>query len=186
MPDWCPSEIGLLCRRKEVGYMSPTNLDYEELKQEALRQIQRNPLGVLATAEGNSVTARTIMLIYDGLKILFFTPTWTRKFKQISANKNVSLALNNIQIDGVASIKGHTSNNENTWLLKALEKLAPEMYKGYRDELMNPEMPWQVIEIAPKRIALFSGLPDRHLDVLDIIEKTAIRYYGREGFPPNY
>jgi hypothetical protein len=94
--------------------------------------------------------------------------------------------MGNMQIEGVASIKGHTSNNENTWLLKALAELAPEVYKGYRDELLDPEMPWQVIEIAPTRIALFSGPPDRQLDVLDIIEKNAIRYYGREGFPPNY
>ena len=166
--------------------MSTTNLDYEELKQEALKQLQRNKLGVLATAEGNFVTARTIMLIYDGLKILFFTPTWTRKFKQISANYNVALAANNIQIEGVASIKGRTSDAENVRFLKAFEELYPEVYQGYRDELMNPEMPWQVIEIAPKRIALFSGLPDRHLDVLDIVKKNATRYYGREGFAPNY
>jgi general stress protein 26 len=125
-------------------------------------------------------------LISDGLTIYFMTPTFTRKYKQIRVNPNVAVAMGNMQIEGVASIKGHTSNNENTWLLKALAELAPEVYKGYRDELLDPEMPWQVIEIAPTRIALFSGPPDRQLDVLDIIEKNAIRYYGREGFPPNY
>jgi general stress protein 26 len=166
--------------------MSPTNLDYEELKQEIIKKFKKSSVGVLATAESDLVTARQMMLISDGLTIYFMTPTFTRKYKQILANPNVAIVTGNIQIEGVASIKGHTSNNENTWLLKALEKLAPEVYKGYRDELMNPEMPWQVIEIAPKRVALFSGLPDRHLDVLDITEKTATRYYGREGFPPNY
>jgi general stress protein 26 len=166
--------------------MSPTNLDYEELKLTITEQLKKTLVGVLATAEDDFVTARQIMLISDGLTINLTTPTFTRKYKQILVNPNVAIAMGNIQIEGVASIKGHTSNNENTWLLKTLEKLAPEVYKGYRDELMNPETPWQVIEIAPKRIALFSGLPDRHLDVLDIIEKTATRYYGREGFPPDY
>lgn len=166
--------------------MSPTKLNYEELKQDIIQQLEKSRVGVLATAEGDSVTARQMTLISDGLTIYFMTPTFTRKYKQILVNPNVAVAMGNIQIEGAVSIKGHTSNNENTWLLKALEELAPEVYKGYRDELLDPEMPWQVIEIAPKRIALFSGLPDRQLDVLDIIEKTAIRYYGREGLAPNY
>jgi len=166
--------------------MSTTVLPYEELKQEALREIQRNHFGVLATAEGNYVTARTIMLIYDGLKISFTTPTWTRKFKQISANKNVALAINNIQIEGVASIKGRTSDPENAWFLKALEELSPEIYKLYRDVCKEPNTAYRVIEITPKRIALFYGPPDGHLDVINIDEQTALRYYSSDNYAPHY
>jgi len=168
--------------------MSTTVLPYEELEQEALREIQRNHVGVLATAEGNYVTARTIMLIYDGLKISFLTPTWTRKFKQISANKNVALAINNIQIEGVASIKGRTSDAENAWFLKAFEELAPEIYKLYRDPCKEPNTVYRVIEITPTRIALHYGPPDSHLDVLNVNEKTAIRYYITLGkaLSPHY
>jgi general stress protein 26 len=166
--------------------MSPTNLDYEELKQEVLQQIQRNQLGVLATAEGDSVTARTIMLMYDGLKIILFTPTWTRKFKQISVNKNVALAINNIQIEGVASIKGRTSDVENAGFLNAFEELYPEVYKLYRDACEEPNTTYHVIEIAPKRIALFYGPPEGHLDVINIDKKTAVRYFSSDSYAPNY
>ncbi len=165
--------------------MSTTVLPYEELEQEALRETQRNHFGVLATSEGNSVTARTIMLIYDGFRISFLTPTRTRKFKQISTNKNVALAINNIQIEGVASIKGRASDAENAWFLKAFEELYPKLYKLYRDACKEPNTVYRVIEITPTRIALFYGPPDTHLDVLNVNEKTAIRYHITLGKAPS-
>ena len=164
--------------------MSPTNLNYEELKQKIVKQLERSGLGVLATAEGDFVTARQVMIICNGLKISFFTSYSTRKFKQISANKKVALAFNNIQIEGVASIKGRTSDKDNIWFLKIFEEMAPEEYKKYRDECLDPKTPHRLIEVTPERIAVFSMA--RELDVLYIPEKKAARNSGRESFPPNY
>jgi general stress protein 26 len=166
--------------------MSPTQLDYEVLKQQVQQRLNKNRYGVLATAEGDFVTARQMMLIPDGFTISFITTTATRKYKQILVNPNVAVAIGNMQIEGVVSIKGRTSDYKNAGFLKTFEELEPEVYKDHRDECLNPETPWQVIEITPKRIALFDGPPHNHLDVLNVIKKTATRYYGKEGFAPNY
>jgi general stress protein 26 len=165
--------------------MSPTPLDYEELKQQVHQRLNKNRYGVLATAEGDFVTARQMMLICNGLTITFITPNTTRKYKQILANPNVAVAIGNMQIEGVASIRGSTSDNDNAWFLKTFEEMEPDVYEGHRDECLDPETPWRVIEIAPKRIALFVS-PDNYLDVLDVGKKTATRYLGKELVAPNY
>jgi general stress protein 26 len=166
--------------------MSPTNLDCEELKLAIIEQLKKTLIGALATAEGDFVTARQMMFISDGLTIYFMTTNFTRKYKQILVNPNVAIALGNIQIEGVASIKGRTSDKKNVRFLEALERLSPETYKKYRDYCQDPETTMHLIKVTPKRIALFTGLPDSHLDVLNVDKKTAIRYYGLENYAPNY
>jgi len=100
----------------------------------------------------------------------------------MSVNKNVALAINNIQIEGEAKLKGHTSDPKNESFLKAFEKLAPSAYNYWRDGALDPNSGSQLIEISPKRIALYvveSGTP--YVDVLNIDKKTAIRIkYGED------
>jgi general stress protein 26 len=164
--------------------MSPTALNYEELEQQVEQRLNKSRYGVLATAEGDFVTARQIMLICDGLTITFMTTTTTRKYRQILSNPSVAVATGNMQIEGVASIRGRTSDNENAWFLKTFEEIEPEVYEKHRDMCLDPETVWRLIEIAPKRIALFA--PDNYLDVLNVDEKTATRYLGNELVAPNY
>ncbi len=168
--------------------MSPTVLPYNETLQNALQELHKNSFGVLATAEGNRVTARQMMLVFDGLKISCFTTNCTRKYKQISVNKNVALAFANMQIDGTASITGKTCDPKNTVFLNAVKSLFPKVYEHYQDWLENPNTTCEVIEITPKRIALFYGPPDpnRHLDVINIEERTSFRHYSSEIWPPDY
>ena len=165
--------------------MSPTQLNYEELEQKIIQQLEKSKAGVLATAEGDFVTARQMMIICDGLMISFTTTATSRKYQQIMANPNVAVAFGNMQIEGVASIKGSTSDNENAGFLKSFEEIEPEVYETHRDMCLDPDTPWRVIEIAPKRIALFFGSP-YHLDVLNVSEKTAIKYDASELIAPNY
>jgi general stress protein 26 len=58
-----------------------TTLSYIELEQEILQELKKYSIGVLATSEGNNVTARSMMLLADGMKISCFTFTTTRKFR---------------------------------------------------------------------------------------------------------
>ncbi len=164
--------------------MSPTALNYEELEQQVEQRLNKSRYGVLATAEGDFVTARQMMFICNGLTITFITTITTRKYKQIEVNPNVAVSIGNMQIEGVASIRGRTSDNENVWFLKTFEEIEPEVYEKHRDMCLDPETLWRVIEIAPKRFALF--VPDNYLDVLNVDEKTATRYLGKELVAPNY
>jgi uncharacterized pyridoxamine 5'-phosphate oxidase family protein len=162
--------------------LSTTVLPYEPIKQKVIEQLQKNWHGVLATAEGKHVTAREMMLIYDGLKISCFTAINMRKYKQIQANNNVAIAVDNIQIDGVATLKGHPGEPENAGFLKAFEESQPNIYEIFRDSCHNPEVPFRMIEIMPKRIALYYGYPDRHMEILIIDEQRGFRYDDSDGW----
>ena len=164
--------------------MSPTPLPYESIKQKVVEQLKNNWHGVLATAEGGHVTAREMLLIFDGLKISCCTSTNSRKYKQMQANKNVSIVVGNIHIDGIATLKGHTSVPENAGFLRAFEASQPKIYEGFRDFCLNPEIPYRVIEIVPKRIGMYYGPPDGHLEVLIIDKQRAFRYDSSDGWVP--
>lgn len=165
--------------------MSPSALNYEELQQQVKKQLGKHKHGVLATAEGDFVTARQMMFICRGFTITFITTITTRKYQQIAVNPNVAVAIGNMQIEGVASIRGRTSDKENAWFLKLFEEMEPEVYESHRDMCLDPETPWRLIEITLKRIALFVS-QNNYLDVLKVDEKTATRYLGNELVAPNY
>ena len=97
--------------------MSQVELYYEELEKEfidALADLGREDLhterAVLATSYKDKVTARRVRLLSDGLTLYGWTINNSRKAEQILANPNVSVVVEYIQIDGVASIKGHPIN----------------------------------------------------------------------------
>lgn len=166
--------------------MRTTQLDYQEMLQQVQQQLSKSFEGVLATAQGDFVTARAMMLICRGLSIYFMTPLFTRKYKQILVNPKVAVAIGNMQIDGLASVRGATCDKENAWFMETINTIAPGVYAEYRGECLDSQTLYKVLEIIPQRIALFDGLPNRYLNVLNINEKTATRYYGREGFPTDY
>jgi|WetSurMetagenome_2_1015567.scaffolds.fasta_scaffold290244_2 general stress protein 26 len=168
--------------------MTPTVLSYEQLEKTALEQIKKSNHGVLATTDGKRVTAREMMLLSDGLKISCFTTNWTRKYRQIAGNKNVALAMGNMQIEGLARILGRTSEPQNAWFLEAVKEASGKAYEAYREWLEDPNTDYEIIEITPQRIALFYGPPDpdRHIDVLNVKARIATRFYSSENFAAEY
>ena len=157
--------------------MAPISLPYEETFQNTMDQLKNKNLGVLATAEGENVTAREMVFVCNGTTISFVTTIYTRKYKQIMANNNVAVSIDNIQIEGFATIRGRPSDEENAWFIEALPELAK---KNWLDLFMDPERPERIIEIHPKRIALYYGPPNGHFDVLNIGEQKALRYDSLE------
>ena len=156
-------------------------LVYDDLSQEIIQKLYKIRIGTLATSDGNFVTARQMMLIPEGLNIYCITGTNTRKFEQISINKNVSVVANNIQIDGVANLKGCTSDPKNNGFLKTFEKHSPEAYNNWHDKCLDPNISLQLIEIFTKRIAIYVVKPPTaYLDVLNIDKKTSVRYFFGE------
>ncbi len=164
----------------------PTTLSYEEVKQVVQQQLQKNPIGVLATTEGNNVTARYVMLLSNGLKVSFFTLVTSRKFKQIESNKKVAIAIGSLQIEGDATIAGRTSDPQNSGFLEMFKKFAPEVYEEYKKDVESPDTYYQLIEVQPKRIAVYYPRPDAHYDVMDVDKQTAISYDFTEATEGNY
>ena len=113
--------------------MAPISLSYEEELKKTTDLLMSQHLGVLATAEGTQVTARQMVIICDGRTVSFVTTIYTRKYKQILANQNVALSIGNIQIEGIATIKGHPGEEKRTdgLLMLCLRSLQKNGEKSY-------------------------------------------------------
>ena len=158
--------------------MSPTTLSYNELKEELIKEIQKHQHGVLATSDGNSVTAREMMILVDGLTIFCFTASHTRKYKQMQVNKNVAFSINNLQIEGTVTLRGHPSNKGNAGFLKMFEETYPKSYEFWGPICTNPESNFQLIEISPMKITAYKSADgNTFLDILNLITETATRAY---------
>lgn len=164
----------------------PTTLSFEEVKKAVKQQLQQNPVGVLATAEGNNVTARQMMFLSNELAISFFTLITSRKFKQIESNKMVAIVIGTLQIEGIATLAGPTSDPKNAGFLEMFKKKVPEVYELYKNEVENPETLYQLIEVEPKRIGVYYPLPNFHLDVMNVDEQTAVSYDIMEATQGKY
>ncbi|HEY41803.1 MAG TPA: pyridoxamine 5'-phosphate oxidase family protein [Dehalococcoidia bacterium] len=145
--------------------MSQTELSYEELKQEIIEELRQHRTGVLATSDGNNVTARSVLLFSDGLTIYCFTDKDSRKFKQMSVNPNVSVAAGTLQIDGIATLKGHLLDEENVRFIELHKEQNPEYFK-ITETFFFPRQSTRVIEITPKRIGKW--MHGEGVDILNI------------------
>lgn len=163
--------------------MSQIEMSYEDLKMEMIKEIEKQDLIVLATSEGESVTARTVMCVNDGLTIYCGTKKNSRKYKQLTVNPNVALASRSLQIEGVATLGGHPLEEGNSGYLEAFKKQQPIVYENQskRGNFENPYM--RVIEITPKRIAMYvqgATAPESYLAILEPMNKKAYKL-TREG-----
>ena len=104
----------------------PKQLDYCEKYKEFAETLENNKSIVLATSHRDKVMARTVYYALHDSSLYFLTSSAYAKYKQIARNQNVALCLNNIQIEGVAHIKGHPSAYENKAVLEHLIKRCPE------------------------------------------------------------
>jgi general stress protein 26 len=165
--------------------MSQVEISYEELEQEFLMELANlgsedlgSERGVLATSKNDHVTARRMRLLSDGLTLYGWTLRSTRKAGQIMANPKVSVVVEYIQIDGVASVKGHPTDEPK--FLELIRKKLPHRYD-------NMVKRWKtksdrvVIKIIPKRIALTKYADaeariDGGLYVLNVEERKAYRF----------
>lgn len=157
--------------------MSPTPLLYEELKEEFVKQIAKTEFGVLATAAGDFVTAREMMIVSDGLTIWCFTSENTRKFKQMQENKNVALAINNLQIEGIVTLKGAPLDEENAEFLRIFKEKFPKSYEFWIKKSKEPDANGRVVEITPHKITAYKIAADTgpYLAILNIDTKAATK-----------
>ena len=139
--------------------MGQIEIPFEPLEKEfleALADLGSEDLGtergILATSKDGQVTARRMRLLSDGLKLYGWTHRYTRKSEQIKANPKVSVVVEYIQIDGVANVKGHPTDEPE--FLELIRKKLPHRYerlvKGWATTSDRA-----VIEVIPKRIALW-------------------------------
>jgi general stress protein 26 len=148
-------------------------LNFNELKEEIIKLLENIDSMVLATSFKNKVSARTMNVINIELDIFCQTDGNFLKIEQIEQNPNVALCMNNIQIEGVAKIKGHPLATENKKFIEEYRikhKTSFERYSNIKSEI--------VIEIEPKMITLWKRINNRSCrDFLDLHNNNAVREF---------
>jgi uncharacterized pyridoxamine 5'-phosphate oxidase family protein len=150
-------------------------IDFESLQQEAVEFLQANKFMILATCADHRVTARTVSIINDGLRIYFQTDRNFLKCRQIEENNPVALATGNIQIEGKAQITCHPL--ENIFFRENYQKSHEGSFRKYshlKDEV--------IIEIEPTLVTFWKYDSEQRpfREYLMVEEKKAYREY----YPP--
>lgn len=146
-------------------------LNFRAFKREVFELLGDKKTMVLATSFNNRITARNMSCVIINQKIYFQTDKTFLKYEQILNNPNVALCADNIQIEGIAKIGKHPSDEENKEFVKVFEKNYKGSYDNY--SYISNEV---VIEVEPTFITFWkyeNGQPFR--DFLDTSKKKAYR-----------
>jgi len=143
-------------------------LTYETLSKEIQKKLKRTRGVILATSADNTVAARQVSAVNDGLTIMFSTSIKSNKAKQIKQNPNVAVAFDNVKIEAVAEAYGHPSGH--SAFMTVFKKKFPifaKVYKSLPDDVL--------IIIKPKKIALYKFIGGACEDILDVENCKAYR-----------
>jgi len=170
--------------------MSQVEIPYEDAKQKMIEEIQKHHRMYLATSDGDFVTVRRMGPIPDGLTVWFQTGVNSRKYEHLVKNSNVALAAgDDLQIEGVASLRGHPLDDENSDFIKVFKENRPEMYeRSIRPGRILQRPSTRLIEVTPRRIALSVWTANWDLEpdfepyviILNTVEEKAYRIKSME------
>lgn len=120
---------------------------------------------VLSTSLNNNVTSRTMSIIVLNEKLYFQTDKTLRKYRQLKDNPNVSLCIDNIQIEGYCEEVGIPL--ENIEFSNAFKKHFLSSYISYTS-LKNERL----FEVIPTRIERWLYIDNAsYIEIFDVVNK---------------
>ena len=130
---------------------------------------------VLSTAENNIVSSRMMSVIQINGKLYFQTDKTFRKYRQIVQNPNVSLCIDNIQIEGRCKESGRPL--ENNEFLQKFQRCFPDSYKRY--SLLENEVLFEMTPTYIERWVYIDSVP--FIEIYDVSneEYRLDEYKGR-------
>lgn len=130
---------------------------------------------VLSTAENNIVSSRMMSVIQINGKLYFQTDKTFRKYRQIVQNPNVSLCIDNIQIEGRCKEIGRPL--ENNEFLQKFQRCFPDSYKRY--SLLENEVLFEMTPTYIERWVYLDSVP--FIEIYDVSneEYRLDEYKGR-------
>ena len=120
---------------------------------------------VLSTAENGKVSSRMMSVVSFGGKLWFQTDKNLRKYRQLSANKNVALCIDNIQIEGICEEIGHPL--ESGQFCKAFKKCFKGSFDAYTS--LKNERLFCVEPVFIERWVYIEGVP--YIETFDLENK---------------
>ena len=151
-------------------------LHFEKELEKVFKQISKEKFASLATTSQNKPTVRTLSIVFINGKIYFQTSIEYTKYKQIIENNNVALCIGNIQIEGIAIIKGKTiEQKEFIEVFKINHNNAYQKYSGLETS--------RVIEIDPLKITIWDyGINDQNPSRIFLELETKKAYRKMEEY----
>lgn len=134
-------------------------IDYENLKNEVIWNLEKNKTWVLSTTSNGNISSRSMSIINKGLDIYFQTNKCYIKYNQMKENNNVALCFNNISIEGVAEEIGNWEDEKNKELMELYKTTHLSSFNAYG--LLEGQV---VYKVTPKIIKLWkyiNGIPIR-------------------------
>lgn len=86
-------------------------MDFDKVYSNFFQELGESKKMVLSTSLNNIVTSRMVSIIIFNKKLYFQTDMTSRKYEQLKHNFNVSLCIDNIQIDGYCKEIGRPVEN---------------------------------------------------------------------------
>ena len=141
-------------------------MEYDDLLKRIKNLLKKTKYAVLATANKDGVvSASTVCIVNDGLKVYVQTDSSFEKIKNIKENENVALNLTSVYFKGKAKIVGHPSSN--SFFIENIKTKHPETYKNYTN------LPSEVlieIELTECKIWEFENIDGKREEVIKVID----------------
>jgi hypothetical protein len=147
-------------------------IEYDTLKEEAIRFLDQHKILFLATCADDRVTARAMSCVHVGLEIYFQTSKKSDKFAQIRQNPRVALCAANIAVEGVATVCEHPLHPASEQFVTLYKEHHPGSFNAYSRLESNI-----VVRVDPTLVAFWKyddeGKPYR--EFLYVGEDRAVR-----------
>lgn len=143
---------------------------FEYKKKEFFNKFEKAKPMVLSTCVDNAVSSRMVNIILYNEKFYFQTHRTTKKYKEIIKNNNVSICIDNFQVQGICKEIGKPFDTENEFFII--------LYKSYFEKFFNEFSYLEnqvVFEITPKKIETCLYVDNvHHIEYYDFDKKRYI------------
>lgn len=140
-------------------------MEFETAYTNFFKELGESKCMVLSTSVRNVVSSRTMSVIILRKQFYFQTDKTFRKYREIQENNNVSLCIDNIQVQGQCQEIGNPCENEE--FSEAYKKYFPSAYKKYT--FLNNERLFVVKPTFIEKWNYLNNIP--HIETFDILQK---------------
>jgi general stress protein 26 len=130
--------------------------EFENKIKELWTKMGKSKIMVLATSKENKVTARMMSCVIIDEAVYFQTDKTFIKYEQITANPFVALCVDNIQIEGVATVIGSPLASANSIFADAFQQYHKGSFDAY-SHLKNET----VIQVTAQKITIWEYEADK-------------------------
>lgn len=145
-------------------------LDYYEVSNETLKLLENVKEMVFSTSLNNHVTSRTVSTACKGTTVVFLSYKNNTKCIQVQGNPFVALCFENVQIEGVATMRDLLKVEENASYLN-MYKEKQEMYFNKCKDKDNMDL----ITVDINFITCYGPLGKHYVDKIDFVKRKTYR-----------